>query len=160
MIMQSLKDELSSQFTLAPLQYYRLIIILNSSKQPVDKSIWKVTEDLGIAYENLGLTLSQMLLELTERQRPLRLPDIFNQILANYEDKPVFLDHIEILFTPQLKQDPLRLLQGFSRNKVILALWNGQVENGYLTYASPDHPEYHRYSVKDLIILSLNDYGG
>lgn len=158
MIMQSLKGEIGDRIVLAPQQYHRLTIILNPKKQPIGKTISNILEEMGIAYINLGLSLSQMLLELTERQRSLRLFHIVDNILANYEEKPVFLDHIEVLFTPQLNQDPLRVLQGLSRNRIILAVWNGQVENGYLTYASPDHPEYRRYSVKDLTILSLADY--
>lgn len=158
MIMQSLKDEIGERIALAPQQYHRLTIILNPKKQLIGKTIRNIMEEMGIAYINLGLSLSQMLLELTERQRSLRLFHVVDNILANYEEKPVFLDHIEVLFAPQLNQDPLRVLQGLSRNRVILAVWNGQVENGYLIYASPDHPEYRRYSVKDLTILSLADY--
>lgn len=156
--MHSLRDEIGNQLLLAPQQYHRLTIILNPQKQPIGKTKRIILEEMGIAYINLGLALSQMLLELTERQRSLRLSHIIENVLANNEEKPVFLDHIEVLFTPQLNQDPLRLLQGLSRNRIILAVWNGQVENGYLTYASPDHPEYRRYSVHDLTVLSLVDY--
>jgi hypothetical protein len=158
MIMQSLKDEIGNWLSLAPQQYHRLSIILPPKKQPISKDFGDVLEELGIAYINLGLSLSQLLLELTERQRSLRLFHVIDHILADYEGKPVFLDHIEVLFTPQLNQDPLRLLQGLSRNRVILALWNGQIENGNLTYASSDHPEHRRYSLQDLTILSLSDY--
>jgi hypothetical protein len=37
----------------------------------------------------------------------------------------VLLDNIELLFDVHLKQDPLRLLQGLSRNKTVVATWNG-----------------------------------
>ena len=40
----------------------------------------------------------------------------------------------------------LRLFQGVSRNRTIVATWNGTLENGYLSYAVPDHTEFRRYS--------------
>ena len=69
----------------------------------------------------------------------------------------VVLDNIEILFDAALRQDPLRLLQGVSRNRTIVAAWNGTLENGYLIYAASEHPEHRRYSPDqrgDLVIVS------
>jgi hypothetical protein len=154
--MQTLQDELLGRIALAPQQYHRLIIILNPDNRPID--IEDISNKLGLGYINLGLDLSQMLLSLTERQRALKLPQLVSQICEGVGDKPVFLDHIELLFQPDLKQDPLRLLQGLSRNRIILALWNGKIINGYLTYAAPEHPEYRRYAIQDLNILTLSDY--
>ena len=66
----------------------------------------------------------------------------------------ILLDNIEILFDVALKQDPLRLLQGLSRNKTIIASWNGSIDKDSLTYAVPGHPEYRRYSSRDLLIAT------
>lgn len=156
--MQTFQDELFGRITFAPQQYHRLIIILNPGNRTVDMPMIDVASKLGLSYINLGLDLSQMLLDLTERQRSLKVPQLVDHILGRIEDKPTVLDHIEILFEPGLKQDPLRLLQGLSRNRIILVVWNGQVINGYLTYAMPEHPEYRRYPIGDLNILSLSDY--
>lgn len=156
--MPSIKDEISNRLFHSPHQYHRFTIILNPDRQSIGPDIKNVLEDLGIVYINLGLSLSQLLLELTERQRSLRLVNLIDQVLSSYEGMPVLLDHIEVLFTPQLNQDPLRLLQGLSRNRDILAVWNGHIDKGFLTYASPDHPEYRRYPIQDLTILSLSDY--
>jgi len=62
----------------------------------------------------------------------------------------VLLDNIEILFDVHLKQDPLRLLQGLSRNKTVVVAWPGRVLNDTLIYAEPEHPEYRRYPREDL----------
>ena len=37
----------------------------------------------------------------------------------------MLLDHLEILFDPALEQDPLRLLQGVSRDRTVVAAWPG-----------------------------------
>lgn len=156
--MQTIQDELLNRISIAPQQYNRLIILLNPVSQIVDMSKLDIVGKLGLRYINLGLELSQMLLDLTERQRVLKVPQLVDQIIGSIEDNPAILDHIEILFEPSLQQDPLRLLQGLSRNKTILAIWNGQVNNGYLTYASVDHPEYCKYSIRELNILPLSGY--
>ena len=64
----------------------------------------------------------------------------------------VLLDNIEILFDVHLKQDPLRLFQGLSRNRTVVAAWNGSIVDGHMTYAVPDHPEYRRYPVRDFLV--------
>jgi hypothetical protein len=66
----------------------------------------------------------------------------------------VLLDNIEILFDVHLKQDPLRLLRGLSRNKTVVAAWNGSIVDGHITYAAADHPEDRRYPIRDFLVAS------
>ena len=48
----------------------------------------------------------------------------------------ILLDNMEVIFDVGLKQDPLRLLQGLSRNKTVVAAWNGSIveEQGLYHY--------------------------
>ena len=69
-------------------------------------------------------------------------------MINEIKENTILLDNIEILFDVALKQDPLRLLQGLSRNKTIVVSWNGSIENDFLTYAVPGHPEYRRYPTR------------
>jgi hypothetical protein len=153
--MPTIQDELLNRIALAPQQYHRLILLLNSEHPAVTPGIEDIASQSGSEYVNLGLRLSEMLLGLTERQRILKLPQLVGQMIEGTEKQATIIDHIEILFQPVLQQDPLRLLQGLSRNQTILAVWNGQVVNGYLTYATPEHPEYRKYPTRDLNILPL-----
>ena len=95
------------------------------------------------------------MLDLTERQRALQLPLLLREIIKNTSDEVVLLDNTEILFDVFLKQDPLRLLQGLSRNKTVVAAWNGSIDGDHMIYAVPDHPEYRRYRVRDFLVASL-----
>jgi len=63
------------------------------------------------------------------------------------------LDNLEILFDVSLKLDPLRCLQDVARDRTVVAAWNGAVTAGHLTYATPDHPEYRRHALEDLVIV-------
>ena len=139
--------------------YYRLILVAAPSGAGKTEALRNVAESTGARLVNLNLELSRRMLDLTERERALRLPDLLNEVVGR--DEPlVLLDNIEILFDAVLRQDPLRLLQGVSRNRTIVAAWNGTLENGYLTYASPEHPEHRRYSRDsrgDVVVVSPDD---
>jgi hypothetical protein len=92
------------------------------------------------------------MLELTERQRSLNLPKLLKEIIDTTPGDILLLDNFEVLFAVELQQDPLRLLQGLSRNRTIVAAWNGTITNGHLTYATPEHPEYRRYPMRDFLV--------
>ncbi|MEW6230654.1 MAG: BREX-3 system P-loop-containing protein BrxF, partial [Bacillota bacterium] len=88
------------------------------------------------------------------RQRALQLPRLLSGIVNVFQTDVILLDNIEMLFDVSLKQDPLRLLQSLSRNRTVVAAWNGSVTGTYITYAAPDHPEYRRYAIHDFLIAS------
>ena len=69
------------------------------------------------------------MLDLTERQRTLQLPRLLLTIVNEASGDVILLDNIEILFDVSLRQDPLRLLQGLSRNKTVVAAWDGSIDN-------------------------------
>ncbi len=68
----------------------------------------------------------------------------------------IVLDNLEILFDKDLKQDPLRLLQGLSRNRSVVASWNGIATGGKLTYAETGHSEYRNYDLADLTVVGMD----
>ncbi len=100
---------------------------------------------------NVGLELSKRLLNVSATQRPLRVQDAMEDMLGEgAESMSILLDNLEVLFEPSLKQDPLRLLKGLSRNRTVVASLNGIAGDGGLTYADTDHPEYRHYSAPEL----------
>jgi hypothetical protein len=66
----------------------------------------------------------------------------------------ILLDNVELLFDVSLQIHPLRCLQTLARQRPIVTAWNGTVTNGLLTYAAPDHPEYRRYPLAYLLVVS------
>jgi len=135
--------------------YHRLVLIVGPSGSGKTPLLQEVSKQIGFKYINLNLELSRALLELTERQRILRLPLLVDEIIGKTGDQVVLIDNIEILFEVSLKQDPLRLLQQISRNRTVVATWNGTIAGGYLTYAATNHPEYRRYPAHDLSVVTL-----
>jgi len=133
--------------------YHRLVLVVGrpgSGKTTVLQNVKALT---GAPLINVNLELSKRMLDLTERQRCLQIPRLLDEIVKEAASEVLLLDNLEILFDVNLLQDPLRLLQGMSRNRTVVATWNGSIENNRLVYAAPEHPEYRKYPVIDLLTV-------
>jgi hypothetical protein len=134
--------------------YHRLVLLVGVAGSGKTGVLRDVADELGTSVINVNLGLSSELLELTAKQRSLRLPGILDQIVDQTQT-PVLLDNLEILFDRDLQQDPLRLLQTISRNRVVVASWNGTMNSGKLLYAETGHPEYRSYDSIDALIVEM-----
>lgn len=153
-MVEILADQVMQKIVHADELYYRLIILVAPAGSGKTAILQGIQERKGYALVNVNLELSHRMLELTERQRALQLPRLLSEIVNASGGDVVLLDNIELLFDVSLKQDPLRLLQGLSRNKTLVVAWNGSAGSGYLTYAMPEHPEYRRYVISDFMIVN------
>ena len=134
--------------------YHRLLIMVAPAGAGKTSALHDVHERTGAPLINVNLEISRRMLDLTERQRALQFPRLLSEIVNTNQGNVILLDNIEILFDVSLRQDPLRLLQGLSRNKTVVAAWAGYIDNKYMSYATPDHPEYRRYPVSDFFVVS------
>ena len=151
---EPLADQIIRKLDQAAELYHRLLVVVAPAGAGKTTALHEVHERTGAPLININLELSRRMLELTERQRALQLPRLLGEIVGAAEGDSVLLDNIEILFDVSLKQDPLRLLQGLSRNKTIIATWNGSITKDHMTYAAPDHLEYRRYPMRDFLVAS------
>jgi hypothetical protein len=151
---EPLADQVMRKTSRAAELYHRLVILAAPAGAGKTAALRDVHERTGAPLVNVNLELSRRMLELTGRQRALQLPRLLSEIVNASGGDVVLLDNIELMVYISLKQDPLRLLQGLSRNKTLVVTWNGPVNGGYLTYAMPEHPEYRRYIIRDLIIVN------
>lgn len=149
---QPLSEKVLAQIGKVEELYHRLVVIAAPSGSGKTAALQDVAVRLDAPLLNLNLELSRRMLELTERQRALQLPKVLEEVVGR--GRPlVLLDNIEILFDVTLKQDPLRLLQGVSRHRTVVAAWNGTLKDGDLSYATPEHPEYRRYPRRELVVI-------
>jgi hypothetical protein len=154
-----LSDDVIQKLKHAENLYHRLILVVGPEGKGKTSALQEVASRVKAPLVNINLELSRRLLDLTERQRTLQLQRLLDQVVAQPGGDAVLLDNIEILFEVALKQDPLRLLQGISRNRTVVATWNGSIEDGHLVYAAPHHPEYRRYAVSDLLVANAERGG-
>ncbi|MDA3831869.1 MAG: BREX-3 system P-loop-containing protein BrxF [Spirochaetales bacterium] len=136
--------------------YHRLMLVVAPSGAGKTTALQDMRDRTGAPLINVNLELSRLMLDLTQRQRALQPPRLLREIIDKDAGNMTLLDHIELLFDVGLKQDPLRLLQRLSRNKTIVASWNGDIVNGFLIYAEPAHPEFRRYPVHDFLVTCPN----
>ena len=134
--------------------YHRLVMLVAPAGMGKTAVLQEVHERTNAPLLNVNLELSRRMLDLTERQRVLQLPRLLSDVVDAARADVVLLDNIEVLFDVSLKQDPLRLLQGLSRNKTVVAAWGGSIGGERMVYAKPDHPEYKRYPLRDFLVVS------
>lgn len=134
--------------------YHRLIMLVAPAGAGKTAALHDVRERTSAPLVNVNLELSMRMLDLTERQRALQLPRLLAEIVGASPAEVILLDNVEVLFDVSLKQDPLRLLQGLSRNKTVVAAWSGSIDGDHMVYATPDHPEYRRYPLRDFLVVN------
>jgi hypothetical protein len=156
-VRQAIREAVSS----APAMYSRLILLVGPSGSGKTQGLQEISAEYGKKILNVNLEMSRALLELPIQRRESRAQRIFGDIIREFvgDEEPqnviILLDNLEILFDKDLKQDPLFLLQGISRNFTIIASWNGTWANQRLTFAISGHPEYRFYDKIDAQIIEF-----
>jgi len=150
---EPLADKVIHRIGQAAQQYHRLVLLVAPAGSGKTAALGEVHGRTAAPLVNVNLELSRRMLDLTERQRALQLPRLLAEIVGGSAADVVLLDNIEVLFDVSLKQDPLRLLQGLSRNRTVVAAWNGSIDGEHMVYATPDHPEYRRYPLRDFLAV-------
>ena len=151
---EPLADRIIKKIGQAAELYHRLVMLVAPAGAGKTAALKDVHERTAAPLVNVNLELSRRMLDLTERQRALQVPRLLAEIVSSFVADVILLDNIEVLFDVSLKQDPLRLLQGLSRNKTVVAAWNGSIDGSSLVYATPDHPEYKRYPLRGLLVVN------
>ncbi len=140
--------------------YHRLVIVAGPSDTGKTVSLKAIHQEYNFPLINVGLALSLQMLELTQKLRTFQAARLLEHLLDETSEDIVLLDNIEILFDTTLKLNPLNVLRKISRDKTIAATWNGMIEDGYLIYAAPDHPEYRRDKIEDTSVVVLTNRKG
>jgi hypothetical protein len=136
-------------------QFFRLLWIAGPTACGQNRILTRVSRQIDAPMLNVNLAVSRQLLELSEKQRPLRVSRILESAITAQSPNAVILKNIELLFDAALRVDPFRLLQKISRNITLIVGWNGIIEDNHLIYAMPGHPDYRKCPVKELNILSF-----
>ncbi|NCD42114.1 MAG: BREX-3 system P-loop-containing protein BrxF [Bacteroidia bacterium] len=153
----AIQSKIKTSLVTADSLYHRLVLVVGENKSGKSAVLRDVANKFNMPVTNVNLEISALLLDLTNKQRSLRLPGLLGEILNNAHPF-VILDNIEILFDKDLKQDPLRILQGISRNHSVIASWGGYFSNGRLQYAEPGHSEYRNYESVGALIVTMDGW--
>lgn len=154
-----LSDRVLRALDTAGNSYHRLVLAVGPARSGKTEALIDLAEANEWPWLNVNLELAEQLLELTQKQRAVRVAAILGDIVRGRVSTVVLLDNIEMLFAVDLAQDPLRLLQGLSRNRAIIAAWPGQFDGNALTYGEPGHPEARRYLAPQAVIITAGETG-
>lgn len=136
-------------------QYFRLVIVVGEPASGKTAALQSLSEKVGCRLVNVNLELSKRMLELTRTQRSRQVERLLKDVIAAVSGDVVLLDNLEILFDTALEVEPLRLLQVSSRNRTLVASWNGTFQDGTLTYADPGHPEFIQFKQTEAIVITV-----
>jgi len=139
--------------------YHRLILVVGRHRSGKTAALREIASSHGWPLVNVNLFLSEALIDLTITQRALKADPLMHEHLRQHDSDVVLLDNIEILFSPELQLDALRLLQCLARNRRLVAAWPGELNNETLTYAEPGHPEFKRYVNPEAVLVNANPDG-
>jgi hypothetical protein len=136
-------------------RYYKLVMIVGPAGSGKTALLRSVSEKHHIPFLNLGLELSKKLLSLTVTERRLKASDVIADLLDAHGAARLTVDNTEVIFDPSLMLNPLGLLQSLSRTRFLIWTWNGEVEDGYVKYAYPGHPEHQRIPTSEITLITL-----
>jgi hypothetical protein len=136
-------------------QYFRLVILVGEPGSGKTAALDSIAQKHSCNLVNVNLELSKRMLELTRVHRPQQVGRLLKEIISSIPGEAVLLDNLEILFDTSLEVEPLRLLQLLSRNRTIVASWNGSYRDSVLTYAEPSHPEFIQLRQIEAIIITV-----
>lgn len=135
---------LSAEITSLNSQRYKLLFIILKNTKPQT-----LIDDLNRAHipaVHIGLYLSEQLRLIPSDKRPYDVAKWFRKAVNEQKNDIVCIHNIEYLFDPELKQNPVKLLESQSGNTILLVVWPGKAERGVLYYGTPEHPEYYQNS--------------
>jgi hypothetical protein len=138
----SLSEQLETNIEAIKGQRHQFLLL---SFQADNKSkIIDALKEIRATTFNVNLLLANNLRELPISRRKRAVKDILREALNEVNDEIVYFERIEYLFDEELNQDPLKLFEYLSGNKVLLIKWPGDMSGNGLVYATPDHPEYYQ----------------
>jgi DNA polymerase III delta prime subunit len=138
-------------------QYFRLVLLAGAPGSGKTATLQSIAQRLGCEVVNVNLELSRRMLDLPRTQRSRQIERLLKEVIAAVPGEVVLLDNLEILFDTGLEVEPLRLLQTSSRNRTIVASWNGRYRDATLTYAEPGHPEFMQYKQTEAIVITVGN---
>ena len=136
---------------------HKLVVIAGAAGTGKTRLLRELALATEAALVNLGLELSRRMMGLTKRQRTLKAEELARDLIDGTGKTDICLDNSELLFDATIELNPLTFLQDISRNRLIIATWNGICVGHELVYGEVGHPDYHRQVVQGLSVIALSD---
>ena len=147
---------ISRLISVASKKYHRLILIVGLPFSGKTRVLEEFRMEADASYINIGLDLSEGLLDYASDERKNVLFTLFNEVVENHDGDVLLFDNIEVLFDPDLGVNVLDLFLKVSRHRVCVVAWSGVVADGFLRFGEPGFWGYRSYNIGDVVVIDLN----
>ncbi|MBC8002457.1 MAG: BREX-3 system P-loop-containing protein BrxF [Opitutaceae bacterium] len=134
---------------------HRLVLVVGEAGSGKTAFLQSIATAHTMQFLSLGEPLGIRLLEASPRTRPLVIEENVRQLL-NGDSRGVCIDTTDILFSPDLRCDPLRLACSISQNMFVAFSLTGRVEGKRFIRGYPDHPEFYSEELPSIPVIILN----
>jgi hypothetical protein len=135
--------------------YHKLTIVAGGARSGKTHLLKEVAAELELPLINLSLLLSKRLLSQNRHQRSLNAGNVAIDVVDEHIKSGLCLDDTELLFDSTLQLNPLVFLKDISRNRFIVATWNGDFTDGNLRFGPIGHPDYFSQIAKGYPVVSV-----
>lgn len=142
--------ELQADLARASGEHFRLVWIAGGTAAERSALLRALSDAENGRLIDVGKVLSTALIDVPLPLRTASVEDCFVACLGAPPAAVSCLNHLEILFDPSLRTNPVALVRGASRYAVIVAAWPGNVIANRLSFGSSDHPAYMELSEQDI----------
>jgi hypothetical protein len=132
-----------------------LLLLVGPSIEKLDRSAEQICSLYKVNETNLGKELSQFLISHPKSDYTSLILDWVRVKIDQAETEPILFSHIDLLFEPSFRLDPLFLFKQNSRNHHVIVLWAGSFQNDKLSYASREHSHYRIWGNPGVEVIQL-----
>jgi hypothetical protein len=139
---------------------HRLVILLGEFGSGKTGLLKDVAAEIGGAYINLNLLLTDKLLTIPRSQHAdgITTPELIDSICeeASPDKRPIFVDNLEILFSPELgKINPIDTFMKISRERVVVLALPGRRQGLSAVYSLVGREDYMSMPLEGYITIEI-----
>ena len=140
--------------------YHRLVLLVGDFSSGKTRLMRRVRDEIGGAYLNVNLELTRQLLTIDARTYATKASNLLKDLCdAQEPDRPLFLDNIELLFSPEVGcLNPIDLFKKVSRVRVVvLSLPCRRTGETRAEYSEPGRRDQMSLDLSGLAVIDLEE---
>lgn len=118
----------------------KLILIIGKPGSGKSKIIHEFSNETGIGILNLDQIF---------KDNSSKIESVMNDFLKTYDREILLIDNKRVLYAKDSKIDMLAFLKQLSQNVIVVATWNGMIEDNKLIHIRSKLPENLEYPLEN-----------
>jgi hypothetical protein len=139
-------------------EYHKLVLLVGDFASGKTWLMRRVCDDIGGAYLNVNLNLTGQLLTIDARTYATKASGLLKDLCdAQEPDRPLFLDNVELLFSPEVgRLNPIDLFKKVSRERVVvLSLPCRLGGRARVEYSEPGRRDHMNLDLSGVTVIEL-----